>query len=373
MLNSKRIISAVTIATAIALLVPSVAMAAVVDQAPVGVSGVLKFQGSTTVGPIIVGATVAFQTANPGISIADVVQNGSGDGQLAMVQHVTDIGMSSGTIKSSYPTLIDWYIARDAVCFIVNSTVTGVTQITPQQIQDIYNGVITNWNALGGPDMPIVPRARIVGSGTRSTVIDQTKALTGTGIVEASEIAVIDATGLNRLDSNVEMREAIDLPTATGQFGYVGLGFDYGTNVKTLKVVDGDLIAWSPTAINVYARKGATTNPCYPYSRFLHLCTANDWSPANAADVTTFINWIRATDGAGQASVVSTGFLKLVPDQDVKVDNSVDVLDLIQVGNAVGQTGTPRFIRADVKADGAIDVLDLIQVGNWVGVSILPS
>jgi len=353
LLNSKRIISAVTIATAIALLVPSVAMAAVVDQAPVGVSGVLKFQGSTTVGPIIVGATVAFQTANPGISIADVVQNGSGDGQLAMVQHVTDIGMSSGTIKSSYPTLIDWYIARDAVCFIVNSTVTGVTQITPQQIQDIYNGVITNWNALGGPDMPIVPRARIVGSGTRSTVIDQTKALTGTGIVEASEIAVIDATGLNRLDSNVEMREAIDLPTR--------------------KVVDGDLIAWSPTAINVYARKGATTNPCYPYSRFLHLCTANDWSPANAADVTTFINWIRATDGAGQASVVSTGFLKLVPDQDVKVDNSVDVLDLIQVGNAVGQTGTPRFIRADVKADGAIDVLDLIQVGNWVGVSILPS
>ncbi|NEQ45082.1 MAG: hypothetical protein F6K00_16580 [Leptolyngbya sp. SIOISBB] len=38
----------------------------------------------------------------------------------------------------------------------VHESVTGVTNITPDQIQDIYRGDITNWQALGGPDAEIV-------------------------------------------------------------------------------------------------------------------------------------------------------------------------------------------------------------------------
>jgi hypothetical protein len=171
------------------------------------------------------------------------------------------------------------------------------------------------------------------------------------------------------------MQAAIDLPTATGQIGYVGLGFDSGNNIRTIKVVDSLGTAWSPTGMNIYANNPANPgNACYPLARFLHLCPPKDYTPANAADVSDFVTWIRATDGKGQDAVVAEGFLKLVPDQDVKIDNSVDVLDLIQVGNHVGETNpTAHWIRADVKADGAVNVLDLIAVGNWVGTNILPS
>ncbi|MEL6397683.1 MAG: substrate-binding domain-containing protein [Cyanobacteria bacterium J06626_4] len=38
----------------------------------------------------------------------------------------------------------------------VHESVTGVTNITPDQIQGIYRGDITNWQELGGPDAEIV-------------------------------------------------------------------------------------------------------------------------------------------------------------------------------------------------------------------------
>jgi hypothetical protein len=93
------------------------------------------------------------------------------------------------------------------------------------------------------------------------------------------------------------------------------------------------------------------------------------------ADIGNYIDWLRATDGQGQADVVAEGFLKLVPDQDVKIDNAINVSDLVQVGAHVGESnpGHPHWIRADVKADGVVNVSDLVQVGAWVGCSIIPS
>jgi hypothetical protein len=52
---------------------------------------------------------------------------------------------------------------------------------------------------------------------------------------------------------------------------------------------------------------------------------------------------------------------------DVNGDGVVNVLDLIIVGNNIGQTGTPGWIPADVVKDGIVNVLDLIFVGNQIG------
>jgi outer membrane protein assembly factor BamB len=52
---------------------------------------------------------------------------------------------------------------------------------------------------------------------------------------------------------------------------------------------------------------------------------------------------------------------------DVNQDGSIDVLDMILVGNHFGETGDAGWIAEDVKADGSIDVLDMIIIGNHFG------
>jgi len=52
---------------------------------------------------------------------------------------------------------------------------------------------------------------------------------------------------------------------------------------------------------------------------------------------------------------------------DVNQDGSIDVKDMILVGNHFDETGDAGWLAEDVKADGSIDVLDLIMIGNHFG------
>ena len=53
---------------------------------------------------------------------------------------------------------------------------------------------------------------------------------------------------------------------------------------------------------------------------------------------------------------------------DVTNDGSVNVLDMIRVGQHWGETGTSGWIPEDVKEDGEINVLDMILIGqHWTG------
>jgi len=55
------------------------------------------------------------------------------------------------------------------------------------------------------------------------------------------------------------------------------------------------------------------------------------------------------------------------PGWDLNGDGSVNVLDLILVGNSFGESGEPGWITADVNSDGSVNVLDMILVGNYFG------
>jgi hypothetical protein len=53
---------------------------------------------------------------------------------------------------------------------------------------------------------------------------------------------------------------------------------------------------------------------------------------------------------------------------DVNSDGFVNVLDLILVGQHLGETGPPGWIPEDINADGQINVLDMILIGqHWTG------
>jgi hypothetical protein len=189
------------------------------------------------------------------------------------------------------------------------------------------------------------------------------------------------------LEENADMQTAINSSTATGQCGYVGLGFDVGTNIKDLNVYNStNTIAYAATPLNIYcASTPGGSTPIYPFARFLFLLTpkysdTTFTTPANPiADIANYINWLKQTDGQGQTDVVAEGFLKLAPDEDVNLDNAVDVSDLVAVGNSIGLSGALHWIRADVAGgpngapDGHVDVSDLVAVGNWVGATIIPA
>ena len=425
--NRKIASIAIAIASLLVVVLPTVsALAAVTVMPNHNTVGHLTFEGSTTVGPIIVAtaSTYTGTTARPvTFTVDDILQNASGDGRNATKADDTDIGMSSAPkTGSTYDGLNTYAICRDAVCFITNSTVTdlsgtgtNITYITVDQIDKIFNGTYTNWNqivniksdgtTITGPNLAITPRARKIGSGTRGFMKDQwgLKAQNGTASIYSStdadsnpapdagtENALIVSTGLPRLEENQNVEDAISNTNNVGQIGYVGLGFTSGANIKELKVKSVGLnasgtyvtgqtdsvssVAYPPTDINVY-----TTT--YPGSRFLFLCTLpNDTTPSGTDGTTVeaqeqdYISWLTQTDGVGQSIVVQKDEMKLVPDKDVNTDGYVDVYDLISVGNQIsanlGTGHASHWVRQDVKADGSIDVYDLIKVGGWVGTQI---
>jgi len=60
-------------------------------------------------------------------------------------------------------------VARDGIAVIVHPS-CAVTNLTCDQIRDVFNGAIANWKALGGPDAPITVVSREAGSGTRTSM-----------------------------------------------------------------------------------------------------------------------------------------------------------------------------------------------------------
>lgn len=58
-------------------------------------------------------------------------------------------------------------VAQDGIAVIVHPE-TGVDGLTLDQLRDVMQGRITNWQALGGRDLPIALISRETGSGTRA-------------------------------------------------------------------------------------------------------------------------------------------------------------------------------------------------------------
>ncbi|MEG4446676.1 substrate-binding domain-containing protein [Microcoleus sp. AT9_B5] len=73
-------------------------------------------------------------------------------------QTLVDLGAISRTLKpeENDGTLESRDVAHDALLVATNSSVTGVKNITTEDIKAIYSGTITNWKQLGGTDAKIV-------------------------------------------------------------------------------------------------------------------------------------------------------------------------------------------------------------------------
>ena len=139
-------------------------------------SGQVATDGSTSMEKVIGALGEQFQNDNSGITFT-YNPTGSGSGITAVQEGRCDIGLSSRALKEDEKSagLVGTTIALDGIAIIVHPD-NPVSDLSVQQIADIYTGKITNWKELGGEDAEIVLIGREAGSGTR----DGFESVTGT-------------------------------------------------------------------------------------------------------------------------------------------------------------------------------------------------
>jgi hypothetical protein len=114
-----------------------------------------------------------YMKANPEVKI-QVTGGGSGTGFAALQNQTTDLANASRPIKAKekaacikafkkVPT--EYKVALDGLSVYVHED-NPVTELTLQQLDDVFTGKVTNWKDLGGNNAPITLYSRENSSGT---------------------------------------------------------------------------------------------------------------------------------------------------------------------------------------------------------------
>ncbi len=113
----------------------------------------LVLTGSSTIAPLALEIGKRFEEQNPGVRV-DVQTGGSSRGIADARSGMADIGMASRELAASEQDLHAFPIALDGIALIVHSS-NAISNLSNQQIIDIYTGKITHWKQVGGADKSI--------------------------------------------------------------------------------------------------------------------------------------------------------------------------------------------------------------------------
>lgn len=121
-----------------------------VDNAPNytsnGATGKVVVSGSTSVSPVMEKLAEEYQTINTGVTV-EIQTSDSTSGMKSVLDGTCDIGMASRELKDDETVLHDTAIALDGIAIIVNND-NSITNLTTQQICDIYTGAVLSWSEL---------------------------------------------------------------------------------------------------------------------------------------------------------------------------------------------------------------------------------
>ena len=256
-------------------------------------SSALKIHGSTTVNlPAAEAAEIL--RAERGMNIQVDTQGGSAGGISMLGEGLVQVGMISKHVsedeRQKYPAVQfkEIPIGEDAVALIVSKDVWdgGVRSLTKQQAKDIYEGKVTNWKDLGGPDRRIAFFNKEPGRGTWEVfahwVYGNPK--------QAPPVSFPEVGG------NEETRNKV--ASTPGALSQLSSSWADGKTVFALALRDDAGAEVAPTTPNIATRK-------YPMSRPLFLLTRGE--PAGEAKV--FVDFLLGE--RGQGLVRKHGYLSL--------------------------------------------------------------
>ena len=146
------------------------------DNAPAAVTGTVATDGSTSMEKVIGALSESFMANNADTTVT-YNPTGSGSGITAVQEGTCDIGLSSRALKDEEKAagLKETVLAYDGIAIIVHPD-NPVSDLTIEQIAQLYTGEITNWKDVGGNDAEVVLIGREAASGTR----DGFESITGT-------------------------------------------------------------------------------------------------------------------------------------------------------------------------------------------------
>jgi phosphate transport system substrate-binding protein len=245
----------------------------------------ITVKGSDTM--VILGQRWAeeYMKAHPETTV-QVTGGGSGTGIAALISGTTDICQSSRSMKAAeqeklrerYNTIgNEFAVARDGLSIYVNTS-NPLTEISMDQLKQIFTGKVTNWKDVGGPDSKIIVYSRENSSGTYvffkehvlggADFTPRAQTMPGTGVV-VNAVAK-DKNGV----------------------GYGGAA--YAKGIKILKVKkDASSPAIGPSLETVRAGTYALARPLFFYLRN---------KPSGA--IKAFIDWVLSPVGQEIASKV---------------------------------------------------------------------
>lgn len=183
-------------------------------------SGKITLAGSTSMEKLANAMAEAFMEKYPNVTVAPEF-TGSGAGLESLAKGTVDIGDASRALSDDEKAggAVENIVAIDGIAVITDSE-NAVSDITSEQLAQIYTGEITNWSDLGGADEQIVVIGREAGSGTRdafeelNNVKDACKyaqELDSTGAVLAKVAATPGAIGYVSLDVVDDTVKALQL------------------------------------------------------------------------------------------------------------------------------------------------------------------
>lgn len=233
----------------------------------------IVIDGSTTVGPIAKAFAEYYMGLHPEVNIT-VSESGSGNGAKSLINAVCDIASMSRPMKPSEKKSaeeagrlpIEHVIAYDGLSVVVHKS-NPVSDLTLDQIRDIYLGKIRNWKELGGPDAKIVAISRETNSGTYETF----ESIVMRGEKMAPSVQYLGSNGAVR-------QQVLQTPHA---IGYVGMAFTEG--LKPLRV---NGVAATPETV---------LDRSYPIARPLYFYT--NGRPKKGTHLAAFVELYRTEEG----------------------------------------------------------------------------
>lgn len=245
-------------------------------------SGSILASGSTALQPLVEQVGKKFMDKNSGVSV-QVQGGGSGTGLTQVSGGQVQIGNSdvfaSEKMKDAAAAkeLVDHQVAVVAIAAVVNPEV-GVTNLTKQQLVDIFTGKITNWKDVKGKDQAIVIVNRPSSSGTRATF---EKFALGT--------KTEDLKGSIQEDSSGTVKKLVT--ETPGAIGYLALSY-LDDKVKAVQYEGVDA-----TVDNVISGK-------YPVWAYEHMYTKGEPDATTKAFLDYFM-----TDEVQNGDVVELGYI----------------------------------------------------------------
>jgi len=238
----------------------------------------IEVGGSTSVTPLMELFAAEYQRLNPHIKV-NINGTGSGDG-ITNAGVTYQIGMSSRELTPAEQGrgLREVTVAIDGIAVIMNTN-SPITNLTIEQIRDIYTGAVTDWSQLSGGTKSgrIAVVSREEGSGTRGA-FEEIVGFQGRLVAGANE-----STSTGAIKAGIAQN--------TEAIGYISLG----SVDDTIKAVSVGGVA---------ANNANVVNGTYKIARPFIVLTGSNVHP----ETTAFINWMLSAEGQ---RIVSTSWISV--------------------------------------------------------------